>query len=82
MQDLAVIRQFLADRCSVAPEEAVPEATLERLGIDSLLLLELMFEFEDREGIKVPDDLPQPRTVADLLAVLTELRAGRRNAAS
>ena len=51
MDSLDLIREFLHDRLGVAPEQVVPEATLAALGVDSLMMLELMFEFEDRFGI-------------------------------
>lgn len=70
-QAIGLIREFLKDRLDVAPERVVPEALLADLGVDSLLLLELMFEFEDRFNIKLPEDTVTPKTVADML-VLTE----------
>jgi acyl carrier protein len=53
-----------------------PETSLEELKVDSLLLLELLFEFEDRLGVKIPQDVPRPRTVGDLLGIVEKVTAG------
>nr|WSZ96837.1 acyl carrier protein [Streptomyces sp. NBC_00857] len=54
---------------------AAPDAHLERdLGIDSLLLLELVETLQDRLGITVPDEVTaRIRTVADLQAAVRSL---------
>jgi acyl carrier protein len=76
MNDLALIQNFLRDRVeSPLLDKIVPEATLTELGIDSLMLVELIFEFEDRTGITVPTDLPPPKTVGELLQQLNDFRS-------
>lgn len=74
--DLALIQNFLKDRIGPAQiEKIVPEATLTDLGIDSLMQVELLFEFEDKTGISVPTDIPPPKTVGELLQQLKEIRS-------
>lgn len=75
MDSIGLIREFLGERLGVAPEKAVADARLADLGVDSLMMLELMFEFEDRFGIKLPGDLKSPRTVGDLAATMDGLIA-------
>ena len=76
IDDLALIQDFLKNRISsFSPDKIVPEATLVELGIDSLMLVELLFEFEDQAGITVSTDLPIPKTVGELLQQLKEIRA-------
>ena len=41
------------------------------------MLLELLFEFEDKLGIKIPQDIPPPKTVGDLLGVIEALKTGK-----
>ena len=48
MDSLAIIREFLDSRLEIAPERVLPEAKLDDLDVDSLMLAEIMFEFEDR----------------------------------
>ena len=74
--DLALIQDFLKNRIvDCSPEKIVPEATLADLGIDSLMLVELLFEFEDKSGLTISSDLPIPKTVGELLQQLKEIRS-------
>ncbi|PZO18364.1 MAG: phosphopantetheine-binding protein [Burkholderiales bacterium] len=73
MSSAELIRTFLTDRLGVEPGQVQPVALLADLGVDSLMLAELMFEAEDRLGIEIPSDLKPPRTVADMQAALDAL---------
>lgn len=76
MNDLALIQNFLKDRVeSFSLDKIVPDATLTELGIDSLMLVELIFEFEDQTGLTVPTDIPPPKTVGELLQQLKNIRS-------
>jgi len=76
MNDLELIQNFLKDRVeSPMLDKIVPDATLTELGIDSLMLVELIFEFEDKTGITVPSDIPLPNTVGELLQQLKDIRS-------
>ncbi|WP_288253294.1 phosphopantetheine-binding protein [uncultured Hydrogenophaga sp.] len=75
MNAIELIRQFLVDRLGVAEAAVVPEAVLGELGVDSLMLAELMFEAEDRLGIEISSDQTPPKTVADMVAVIDSLAA-------
>ena len=50
------IRAVLAKKYSLAPETISPDSTLESLGLDSLDLIELLFDVEDEFGIRIPQD--------------------------
>lgn len=73
MDSLTLIRDFLRDRLDVAPERTQPEVPLADLGVDSLMLLELIFEFEDRFDVKLSQDMKPPHTVGDLVAQMDQL---------
>ena len=76
MDDLELIQNFLKDRVDATLlDKIVPDATLTELGIDSLMLVELLFEFEDNTGITVPTDIPPPKTVGELLQQLKDIRS-------
>ena len=70
MSSTDLIRTFLTDRLGVQPEQVTPEALLAELGVDSLMLAELMFEAEDRLGIEIPSDVQPPKTVAEMQSVI------------
>jgi acyl carrier protein len=78
MDALGLIREFLRERLSVEPERVVPEAELDRLGVDSLMLLELMFKFEDQFGLEIPSNRGSPRTVGEVLALIGGLCGASR----
>ena len=75
MNSTEMIRKFLVDRLGVEPDQVQPESLLVELGVDSLMLAELMFEAEDRMGIDIPSDTEPPKTVADMQAVIDALTA-------
>ncbi|HEY6242065.1 MAG TPA: phosphopantetheine-binding protein [Burkholderiales bacterium] len=75
--NLTLLSEFLHKRENIDPARVMPAASLEELKVDSLLLLELLFEFEDRLGVKIPQDIPRPTTVGDLLAIVDKVTAGK-----
>ncbi len=74
MDSLSLIREFVHERIGVEPARVVPEAALETLGVDSLMLLELIFEFEQRFRITLPAGLQSPRTVSEMVTMMDRLR--------
>jgi acyl carrier protein len=56
MSTLEKLQDILINEYTLARELLPPDAPLSSLGIDSLGLIELMFQIEDRFGITLPDD--------------------------
>jgi acyl carrier protein len=50
------IQTILTEKFHVPVEKIRPEATLESLGLDSLDLIEVLFEVEEAFNIRVPQD--------------------------
>jgi acyl carrier protein len=75
--ELEIVRGFLKDRLNLDPARIVPEATLEKLGIDSLVLLELFFELEEKLSVNLSQDLPTPKTVGELIGIVRNLPVAR-----
>lgn len=73
MDPIELIVDFLDKRLGVEAHRVVPEAVLADLGVDSLMLLELMFQFEDGFGIKLTQDLKAPKSVGELVALMDGL---------
>ena len=72
-QDVANgLRQIMAARLGLPPEQLVPEARLvEDLGLDSLDAVELAISVERRFDIEVPEEeLTKLKTVADMVALV------------
>lgn len=72
MDTLTTIRTFLTERTTLKSEQITPEATLKELDVDSLMLLELIFECEEQLGIKIEQDTLTPATIGDLIAIVRE----------
>lgn len=70
---LPLILNVLHERYDIAIESVTPETTLESLDVDSLGLVELMFEVEDRLGVPAPKDFKTPVTVADLVTIVQSM---------
>jgi acyl carrier protein len=72
-QDVANgLREIMAARLGLPPEQLVPEARLvEDLGLDSLDAVELAISVERKFDIEVPEDeLTKLKTVADMVALV------------
>lgn len=63
------VKEIVADRLGVDPEEVTPEASfVEDLGADSLDTVELVMALEEEFGIEIPDeDAEKIQTVGDAI---------------
>lgn len=75
MDSIELIRKFLQERLGVEPEKVQPDSVLTELGVDSLLVAELMFEAEDRLDITMNSDQAVPVTVSDMQQIIDRLLA-------
>ena len=75
MQTLELLRQYLQKKASIDPARVTPEAQLEDIGVDSLILIDLMFELEESLNVRVPDMDSRPTTVAELIDLFDALSA-------
>ena len=77
MQTLELLRQYLQKKASIDPARVSPEARLEDIGVDSLILIDLMFELEESLNVRVPnmDMDSRPTTVAELIDLFDALSA-------
>lgn len=83
MDSTELIRKFLSDRTGAEPAKMVDDALLADLGVDSLMLAELMFEAEDRLGITIDlePSQPMPQTVGEMRKIIDDLLAAKTPAA-
>lgn len=75
MDSIELIRKFLHERLDVAPEKVQADSVLTELGVDSLMVAELMFEAEDRLDIAIDNDQAVPVTVGDMQQIIDQLLA-------
>jgi acyl carrier protein len=79
MSTLEIIQDILAQKFALDRAKLTPEAELSQLGIDSLAVLELLFDIEDRFGLKIKDDMPSSlMTLQDVVLYIDALLAQRQ----
>jgi acyl carrier protein len=67
------LAQVLSEKYDVSSDVISPEATLTELGLDSLTVVELLFDVEDEFGIEVPEERATFQTLAEAAALVDEL---------
>lgn len=82
MDLLPKIQSMLQEQFGLSPEQVEPGRTLADLGIESLSVIEFMFELENEFGIEISEEGEPPRTVADLVTLVTAAVAKKKPAAS
>ena len=73
MTPYAFLADVLTEKYEVDPDAISPEATLTELGLDSLTIVELLFDVEDEFGIEVPEERANFETLAEAAALVDEL---------
>ena len=73
MSAYSVLLELLSEKYDIDPEAISPEATLTELGLDSLTVVELLFDVEDEFGIEVPEERATFQTLAEAAALVDEL---------
>ncbi|HEX2916174.1 MAG TPA: acyl carrier protein [Chloroflexia bacterium] len=71
------LKEIIVEQLAVDPEEVTPEASfVEDLNADSLDLVELIMEIEEKFGIQVPDEVAEKIvTVQDAVDHIVEARS-------
>ena len=77
MSSLDFIRQILVDKYDVSAEAIRPEATLQDLGIDSLTVVEMIFDVSEEYGIDIPDERLKFKTLGEVVALVDEFVAAK-----
>lgn len=75
MSSLETIQRMMSEQFDLKPEVLTPDAQLEGLGVDSLSVIEFMFNIEDEFKIKLPDERVELKTVQDIANVVDRLIA-------
>lgn len=64
---------LFAETFGIAEEKLLPGATLESLGLDSLAVIEFLFQIEDQFHIQIPDQAEPPRTLDEMVQLIEPL---------
>lgn len=79
MTTLETLQEILKANLGLSADAVQPATTLENLAIDSLALIEIMFDVEDKFKITVPVEPAASRgpmkTIGELVAYVDQLRA-------
>jgi acyl carrier protein len=77
MHDTSVAYRFIEERLGVDLKSADAATELASLGVDSLTLLEMMFEIEEKLGVSIGEDTPPPKTCGELAQLLERVVAAK-----
>ena len=80
MSSIDELRALIQEKYGIEPAALDPHASMRGAGIDSLALVEFLFEVEDRMGITVPEKYSDIDTLAALAAAVDEIRAAATTA--
>jgi acyl carrier protein len=75
MSSLPELQALIEEKYGLDPSKLDPNASLRASGVDSLALVEFLFEVEDRYKLSVPDEYSNIDTLAELAAVIDKLKA-------
>lgn len=67
------LAEVLAEKYDVEAQAISPDATMAELGLDSLTLIELLFDLEDEFGIEFPEERATFSTLGEAAAVIDDL---------
>ena len=81
MSTLQTIQRMMAEQFELEENKLTPDAELESLGLDSLSVIEFMFNIEDEFNIKLPDERVELKTIQDIASIVDRLVAEQQGAA-
>jgi len=69
---------MMVDQFDLKLEDLKPDTQLESLGLDSLSVIEFMFNLEDELKIKLPDERVELKTIQDVVNVVDKIVAEQK----
>jgi len=78
MSSLQTIQRMMVEQFDLKLENLTPDAQLESLGLDSLSVIEFMFNLEDELKIKLPDERVEIKTIGDVVNILDKIIAEQK----
>ncbi len=81
MSSLQTIQRMMAEQFDLKPDDLGPDAQLDGLGLDSLAVIEFMFNLEDELKIKLPDERVELKTIGDIADAVDKVIAEQKTSA-
>ena len=78
MSSLQTIQRMMVEQFDLKAEDITREAQLESLGLDSLSVIEFMFNLEDEFKIKFPDERVEIKTIGDVADIVDKIVAEQK----
>ena len=75
MDTFETLRTIIVSKFEKTAADVTPDATFESLDIDSLDTFDIIFDAEEKFGIKVPNEQVDIKTVQDVVNLIDRLRA-------
>lgn len=70
---LLIVQEMMSKKLGIDLSDIKPDSSLTVLGLDSLDTFDIIFEAEDRFGIKVPNDQVNVSTIQDVVNLFEKL---------
>jgi acyl carrier protein len=77
---LEIVKEMIAKKLEIDSATIKPESTLTDVGLDSLDTFDIIFDAEDKFGIKVPNDQVNVSTIQDVVNLFDKLLAEKTSA--
>lgn len=77
MSSLKELQDLIQQKYGLDAAALDPHASMRASGVDSLALVEFLFDVEDRYGISIPGNDPNLDTLAELAQIVDQLRAAQ-----
>jgi acyl carrier protein len=72
------IKEFLGERFDISADRITDQTSIRDLGLDSMMMLEVMLELEDRLGVKLRDlSMPATPTLPDVVKLVLRNQAAQ-----
>ena len=78
MSTLQTIQRMMAEQFELKEEDLTPDAQLEALGLDSLSVIEFMFNLEDEFHVKLPDERVEIKAIRDIVSIVESMLAEQK----
>jgi acyl carrier protein len=74
MNTLELITEYVKNHVDNPPDSLALESKLSDIGLDSLTVLEMMFEMEEKYKIQMPNNVQMPETVGQMVGLIEKFK--------